>query len=86
MMYFVKHGTEFFARIDDNGTKQPVTMLMKIKQETFPEAVQALEDIAFLERKGHPDMAIELSNGVACLHCSVLQSTKQSTLNEFSRA
>ena len=94
--------TEFFARINDDGSEQPVSnddnddnideddtgdieIVSKVK--TYPEAVQALEDVAFfLERKGHPDMAIEtskLSNEVVCLHCSVLQSTKQSTLDDF---
>jgi len=44
------------------------------------------EPVTFLERKGHPGMATEtskLSNEVVCLHCSVLQSTKQSTLDDF---
>ena len=86
-------------RINDDGSEQPVLnddnineddtgdieIVSKVK--TYPEVVQALEDVAFfLERKAHPDVAIEsskLSNEVVRLHCPVLQSTKQSPLDDF---
>ena len=80
--------TEFFARINDDVSEQPVLnddnvdnideddtgdieIVSKVK--TYPEAVQALEDVAFfLERRGNPDMAIETSMVDLQLHDNIV--------------
>ena len=70
---------------DDEDDTGDIEIVSKVK--SYSEAIKALEDVAFfLEKKGQPDAAIQaskLSNEVVRIHCSVIQSTKQSTLDNF---
>lgn len=70
---------------DNDSDSGDLEIVPRLK--TYPEVIQTLEDVAhFLDSKGHSAVANEASklvNHVTHLQCSLLNNSRQSTLDDF---